>query len=105
MRTFLREIARGRGLAAGKELAALRRDRARVNAARSAGGALAEFFLKQNCREALLEIDDRVDRDDAGARAAGCQCLILGRDFGSFDEFLARLRSDFPTCFDKAEET
>jgi hypothetical protein len=27
--------------------------------ARSAGGALAEFFLKQNCREALLEIEKR----------------------------------------------
>ena len=182
LRRFLSEIARGRGPAAGKELAALRRYRARINAARSAGGALAETFLKQNCREALLEIEkrwygpaiqktgprggvtnvisflaardipqivlsdyeaaykldslglagrfasiyvgerlgfvkpspmgfqraaadyeistasflhigDQAGRDDAGARAAGCQCLILGRDFWSFDTLLDRLRS------------
>jgi FMN phosphatase YigB (HAD superfamily) len=194
MRMFLSETARGRALMASKEFAALRRYRSRINAARSVGGALTEFFLEKNCREALLEIEkrwygpaiqktglrrnvtrvisflaardipqvgfsdyeaaykldslglaghfasiyvgerlgfvkpspfgfqcaaadyeistasllhigDRVDRDDAGARAAGCQCLILGRDFRSFDEFLARLRSDFPMCFDKAVET
>ncbi|MCA1606400.1 MAG: HAD-IA family hydrolase [Acidobacteria bacterium] len=53
----------------------------------------------------ILHIGDRADRDDAGARAAGCQCLILGRDFGSFGQFLAMLRTDFPRCFDKEEET
>ena len=41
----------------------------------------------------LLHIGDRVDRDDAGARAAGCQCLIFGRDFRSFDALLNQLRS------------
>src|SRR6266850_165437 len=59
MRMFLSETARGRALLAGKELAALRRYRSRINAARSAGGALTEFFLELNCREALLEIEKR----------------------------------------------
>jgi HAD superfamily hydrolase (TIGR01549 family) len=182
MRMFLSEIARSQGLAARKELAALRAYRARINDARLAGGALAEFFLMQNCREVLLEkekrwygpalqktgprsgvasvisflatrdipqvvlsdyeaaykldslglagcfasiyvgerlgfvkpspagfqraaddfdvstasllhIGDRADRDEAGARAAGCQCLILGRDFRDFDTLLELLRS------------
>ena len=44
----------------------------------------------------LLHIGDRVDRDNAAARAAGCQCLILGRDFRSFDDLLDRLRSISP---------
>ena len=194
VRMFLSETSRGRALVAVKELAALRRYRTRITAARSAGGALTEFFLKQNGREALLEIEkrwygpaiqktgprrsvtqvisflasrnipqvvlsdyeaaykldalglaahfasiysgerlgfvkpnsfgfqriaadyqistasllhigDRDGRDEAGAHAAGCRCLILGRDFRSFDEFLARLRSDFPKCLDKEEET
>ena len=181
-RMFLSETACGRAVLAGKELAALRRYRSRMNAARSAGGALPEFFLEQNCREALLEVEkrwygpaiektglrtgvsnvisffaardipqvvlsdyeaaykldslglaghfasifvgerlgfvkpsplgfqraaadykistagllhigDRVDRDDAGARAAGCQCLIFGRDFPAYDALLNQLRS------------
>lgn len=180
-RMFVSETARGRGGLAGKELAALRRYRSRINAARSAGGALPEFFLEQNRRDALLELEkrwygpaiektgmrrgvsnvisflaakdipqvvlsdyeaaykldslglaghfasiyvgerlgfvkpspfgferaaadhkistasllhigDRVDRDDAGARAAGCQCLILGRDFSAYDALLNQLR-------------
>ena len=41
----------------------------------------------------LLHIGDREDRDGAGARAAGCQCLILGRDFKNFDTLLDQLRS------------
>jgi HAD superfamily hydrolase (TIGR01549 family) len=182
MRMFFIKIARGRGLVARKELAALRRYRARINDARSAGGSLAEFFLRQNCRDVLLEVEkrwygpalqktgsragvasvisflatrnipqvvlsdyeaaykldslglagrfaslyigermgyvkpnpmgfqraandfqistasllhigDRADRDEAGARSAGCQCLILGRDFRSFDTLLNLLRS------------
>lgn len=182
MRMFLSEITRGQGLAARKELAALRRYRERINEARLGGGALAEFFLMQNCREVLLEMEkrwygpalqktgpragvanvisflasrdipqvvlsdyeaeykldslgladrfasiyvgerlgfvkpspvgfqraaddfevstasflhigDQADRDDAGARAAGCQCFILGRDFRSFDTLLVSLRS------------
>jgi HAD superfamily hydrolase (TIGR01549 family) len=40
--------------------------------------------------DSVLHIGDRVDRDEAAARAAGCRCLILGRDFGSF-ESLAKL--------------
>jgi HAD superfamily hydrolase (TIGR01549 family) len=181
-RMCLSEAARGRAVLAGKELAALRRYRSRINAARSTGGALTEFFLEQNCREALLEMEkrwygpaiektglrrsvtnvisflaardipqvvfsdyeadykleslglagrfasiyvgerlgfvkpspvgfqrladdyeistasvlhigDRVDRDDAGAWAAGCQCLLLGRDFRNFDALLNQLRS------------
>jgi len=39
----------------------------------------------------LLHLGDRADRDDAAARAAGCQCLILGRDFQHFDGLLAAL--------------
>ncbi|HYJ89036.1 MAG TPA: HAD family hydrolase [Pyrinomonadaceae bacterium] len=179
---FLSETARGRAVLAGRELAALRRYRSRINAARSAAGALPEFFLDQNCREALLELEqrwygpaiektglrrgvsnvisflaakgipqvvisdyeagykldslglagrfasiyvgerlgfvkpspfgfqraaadheistasllhigDRSDRDGAGARAAGCQCLIFGRDFPAYDALLNQLRS------------
>ncbi len=179
---FLSETARGRGLAAGIELVALRNYRARINAARSAGGALDESFLEQTGREALLEVErrwygpaihktgpradvanvvsllatnglpqivlsdyeaayklnalgmadrfasihvgerlgfvkpspvvfqrvaadfeiptinllhigDRADRDGAGARAAGCQCLILRQDFSNFDTLLNQLRS------------
>jgi HAD superfamily hydrolase (TIGR01549 family) len=182
MRMFLSEIAWGQGLQARKELAALGRYRARVNAARSAGGTLAELFLEQNRREGLFEIEkrwygpaiqktelragvanvisfleargipqvvisdyeveykldslglagrfasiyvgerlgfvkpspvgfqraaadfevstagllhigDQADRDGAGARAAGCQCFILGRDFRNFDSLLDQLRS------------
>jgi HAD superfamily hydrolase (TIGR01549 family) len=40
----------------------------------------------------VLHIGDRVDRDDVAARAAGCWCLILGRDFQSFHELLLQLR-------------
>jgi HAD superfamily hydrolase (TIGR01549 family) len=193
LRMFLSETARGRGLAAGIELAALRDYRSRINAARSAGGALDESLLKQSGREALLKaerrwygpaiqrtgpraggarvvsllaangfpqvvlsdyeaaykldalgmadrfasiyvgerlgfvkpspvvfrraaadfkiptinllhIGDRADRDEAGARAAGCQCLILGRDFRNFDTLLEQLRSVIPRCFDTAVE-
>ena len=181
-RMFLSESARGRAVLAGKELAALIRYHLRIDAARSAGGALTEFFLEQNGRDALLELEkrwygpaiqktgplrsvtnvisflaarnipqvvlsdyeaaykldalglsehfasiyvgesmgfvkpspfvlqraaadykistegllhigDRVDRDDAAANAAGCQCLILGRDFRSYDVLLKQLRS------------
>ncbi len=38
--------------------------------------------------ESILHIGDRVDTDGAAARAAGSQCLILGRDFQSFDSLL-----------------
>jgi HAD superfamily hydrolase (TIGR01549 family) len=41
----------------------------------------------------LLHIGDRVDRDEKAARAAGCQCLILGRDFANFDELLEQLET------------
>lgn len=34
----------------------------------------------------LLHIGDRPDTDGAGAAAAGCQVLVLGRDFRSFPE-------------------
>jgi FMN phosphatase YigB (HAD superfamily) len=47
----------------------------------------------------LLHIGDRIDRDHAAARAAGCQCLILGRDFRTFDALLDRLRSISPMDF------
>jgi HAD superfamily hydrolase (TIGR01549 family) len=179
---FLSETAHGRPLLAGKELAALIRYHLRIDAARSAGGALAEFFPEQNSRETLLEMEKRwygpaiekaglregvanviqflaardipqvvvsdyeaayklaalelsghfasiyvgerlgfvkpspfglqraaadyevstasllhigdlVERDGVAARAAGCQCLILGRDFRSFDDLLNQLRS------------
>jgi len=54
----------------------------------------------------LVHIGDRVDRDEAGALAAGCQCLILGRDFRSFGSLLEHLCSviDSPTCGDKVAE-
>ena len=41
----------------------------------------------------LLHIGDREDTDGAAARAAGCRCLILGRDFRSFDSLLKQLRT------------
>jgi FMN phosphatase YigB (HAD superfamily) len=47
----------------------------------------------------LLHIGDRVDRDNAAARAAGCQCLILGRDFRNFDALLDQLRTIRPIDF------
>jgi len=179
---FLREVVRGRGFAARRELAALRRYRATIDVARSGGGALDETPQKQKARELLLSVErrwygpaiqktgtpagvtnllsflaarsvpqvvisdyeaeyklealgldgrfasiyvgeslgfvkpsprvfqriaadfeiptasllhigDRADRDEAGAQAAGCQCLILGRDFRSFDSLLEHLRS------------
>jgi HAD superfamily hydrolase (TIGR01549 family) len=40
----------------------------------------------------LLHIGDRIDRDEKAAQAAGCQCLIIGRDFRDFDELLEELR-------------
>ena len=181
-RMFLSETARGRAGMAGKELAALRRYQSKINSAREAGGALTEFFLEQNCRGPLLELEkrwyapaiektglrrsvinvisfleardipqvvlsdyeaaykldalglsghfasiyvgermgfvkpnpfgfvraaadhgistasllhigDRVARDDAGAKAAGGQCLVFGRDFRSYDALLKQLRS------------
>ena len=179
---FLLEVARGRGLAAYRELAVLRRYRARIDTARLAGGVLdaargedadrakrlnaerrwygqaitqtgpragltdlLSFFAARNIpqvafsdygapykldalglknrfariyegehlgfvkpnprvfeliavdfavpRANVLHIGDRVDRDDVAARAAGCHCLILGRDFRSFPWLLHRLRS------------
>ena len=42
----------------------------------------------------LLHIGDRADRDEAGALAAGCQCLILGRDFGTFSALLEQLNAE-----------
>ena len=178
---FMREVACGRGLKAYRELAALRRYRARIDAARSAGGALGGA-LQETCRQAilnvkrrwygraiqqtgpragvtellaffaernipqvalsdyqagykleslgledrfasiyageclgfvkpspvgferiatdfgvpvasLLHIGDRADTDGAGSRSAGCQCLILGRDFRSFDALLREFQS------------
>jgi HAD superfamily hydrolase (TIGR01549 family) len=41
----------------------------------------------------LLHLGDREDRDDAAARAAGCKCLILGRDFRSFDALLEKFQT------------
>jgi FMN phosphatase YigB (HAD superfamily) len=41
--------------------------------------------------ESVLHIGDRADRDDAAARAAGCRCLILGRDFRNFTSLLNQL--------------
>jgi FMN phosphatase YigB (HAD superfamily) len=35
--------------------------------------------------QALLHIGDRDDRDGVAARAAGCQVLILGKDFDTYD--------------------
>lgn len=181
----LREVARGRGPAARKELAELRSYRAAIDDVRSAGGALDETAETQNAREllgrierrwygpaiqkagtragvtdvlsfldsrnmvqvvisdyeadykleslglggrfasiyvgerlgfvkpnpkifqrvaadfeipptSLLHIGDRVDRDEAGALAAGCQCLILGRDFRGFGDLLEFLRAVVP---------
>lgn len=41
--------------------------------------------------ESMLHIGDRVDRDEAAAKAAGCSCLILGRDFRNFHSLLKHL--------------
>jgi HAD superfamily hydrolase (TIGR01549 family) len=180
--SFLREVARGRGPVARRELAALRRYRDTIDVARSAGGVLdgnpqkqksrdlllsierrwyapaiqktgtragvtnllsflaarnvpqvvisdyeAEYkieslgldgrfasiyvgeslgFVKPNPRvfqhvaadfeiptANLLHIGDRADRDEAAALAAGCQCLILGRDFRRVSSLLEYLCS------------
>lgn len=47
--------------------------------------------------EQLLHVGDRADTDGAGAAAAGCHVLVLGRDFRSFPElrrFLAASLSE-----------
>src|SRR5258705_669006 len=59
LRMFTSEAVPGRALLAGKELSALRGYQSRINAARAAGGALAESFLKENSRDVLLEIEKR----------------------------------------------
>ena len=41
--------------------------------------------------KALLHIGDRVDTDGAGAEAAGCGVLLLGRDFRTFTQLRALL--------------
>ena len=41
--------------------------------------------------ECLLHIGDRPDTDGAGAKAAGCPSLVLGRDFRSFRQLLRTL--------------
>ena len=40
----------------------------------------------------LLHVGDRVETDGAGARAAGCHSLILGRDFRGFPQLLVQLQ-------------
>ena len=175
------EVVRGRGLAALAELAALQRYRARIDAARAAGGDLGgvlqgtdrqalvnlerrwyshairqtgprtgltkllEFFAASEIPQvafsdyqaeykleslgleerfasiyagehlgfvkpspkgferiaidfkvptaSLLHIGDRAETDGAGARAAGCQYLILGQDFHSFAALARELRT------------
>ena len=44
---------------------------------------LQDFGLPPQC---LLHIGDRPDTDRAGAHAAGCSALLLGRDFRSFTQ-------------------
>ena len=41
--------------------------------------------------ENILHIGDRADTDRLAAVAAGCQCIILGKDFKSFPELLGGL--------------
>lgn len=183
MGLLLREVVRGRGGVAQAELAALRRYRTRIEAARLAGGALDEamethrqallnterrwyspairntgpragvtellaFFAEKSIPQvvlsdyragyklealriedrfvstyageclgfvkpspkgferiaddfeistaSLLHIGDRADVDGSGARAAGCPCLILGRDFQSFYVLLREFQSLLP---------
>jgi putative hydrolase of the HAD superfamily len=55
--------------------------------------------------EHVLHIGDRVDRDEAAADAAGCQCLILGRDFRNFESLLEKLLSLIPKSDDKGART
>ena len=43
--------------------------------------------------ESLLHIGDRPETDGAGAAAAGCSVLVLGRDFRSFAELESMLAS------------
>lgn len=40
----------------------------------------------------ILHIGDRAETDAASARAAGCRCLILGRDFRDFRALLRQFR-------------
>ena len=39
----------------------------------------------------ILHIGDRVDTDQAAAEAAGCACLIIGRDFQDFRELAIQM--------------
>jgi len=41
--------------------------------------------------DSVLHVGDRADRDEAAARAAGCRCLILGRDFRTFQSLMGML--------------
>ena len=43
---------------------------------------------------AVLHIGDRDDRDGVAARGAGCQVLILGQDFPSYDALRAQLAGE-----------
>ncbi|MDE0261204.1 MAG: HAD family hydrolase [Bryobacterales bacterium] len=43
--------------------------------------------------ESLLHIGNRPETDGAGARAAGCRVLVLGRDFRSFEGLESMLAS------------
>ena len=54
---------------------------------------LQDLGLPPQC---LLHIGDRPETDGAGAQAAGCQHLILGRDFQTFAELQARLAARAP---------
>ena len=87
-RMFLSETAPWPTLLAGKELAALRRYRSRINAARSAGGALTEFFLEQNCREALLEMEKRwygpaIEKTGLRRRRLQCHFVFGGERYSA----------------------
>lgn len=53
--------------------------------------------------QALLHIGDRADTDGAGAEAAGCGVLLLGRDFLTFTELRAILTAG--ACPDNAPPT
>ena len=52
--------------------------------------AASEIGVRTSC---LLHIGDRMDTDGAGARAAGCQVRILGRDFRSFRDLRRELEA------------
>ncbi len=46
----------------------------------------------------ILHVGDRVNRDGRAAQAAGCACVLLGRDFGNYRSLLPWLARQLVDC-------